>query len=933
MPEQESQRTSIFQRTTAEIIHDLNSITKCPEDLNRCFICKHDLEKLWQDKERIRRLLPDSTKAAVIALVQREMFVILSVLVLIGAIWQDSDILKKLLKDDDTPRYKDDDIPLSLDRIAEFLDPPHDGLFHEKQFRFCPFIVDCHQTQQVHDVPQNWRLPFDKEEELGLGSFGQVDLVKIAPRCFKEVGGAEYPEYHLVACKKFHVPRKSRSELKNLQILKESLTRQDRIMQHLATLRHGDDFYILFPYAEHRDLSLFLHAGFSANKEKIYDFEEEFPGLDLVSADPAEVSKLLLRQCWALSNAIKWLHSGIAIESTANEVYCAHMDLKPENILIRHDRNSKVGKWMISDFGISMTPEQEQKNTNFLTVGDWYDHLTDRSRLTGSSRPGRAEGSYQAPEATSKRGDEVAREGDIWSFGCIFTEVLAWAIGRDAAVNDLVGLRSREGGNDCFFDNDHRGSGRKPATFCVKGSVNRWLDDKIETGAQQNIVVPCWARAITLIMIVDPKQRPDASTLEFLIKNVKDHSENPQNHSDNDCPEPRNPSSLRSSSSPSLQASTPSTPSLQTPPASPPSLSPTESTRDPISAPVGHSERHELIGGKGIAVAVSQAEKNGKTLAAYLSKKDLHIFELDVRTFECKPKHDYPISLRSRELKLENTGVAINGSHIAFWGYSAPQGRKLMFLRTLTDAQLHLSDPEYDNNLLSVAVSTDGVFALVHAHDIVLRQRGANPIKLTLPQGIIQAFTHATFNDNGTLLFAWAWGRTSESVYAWWTNPEDSSSEPHFANHYLKQRSGGKPPQISIIPYNSENKCIIANLDDRKWTATAVSVSENPSVAPAHLLGSERLRNLVSGCVFQDRYFVGLWSNMLQRDEIVRFQIVDDSTSGLRLDNREFLFDVSTSCSSSSRIRVFRPDLNDGATVIICHESGKIEFVKVSVPA
>ncbi|KAF7169103.1 hypothetical protein CNMCM5623_001911 [Aspergillus felis] len=903
MPKQESKRTSIFQRTTAEIIHDLNSITKRPEDLNRCFICKHDLEKLWQDKERIRRILPDSTKSAVIALVQRELFVILSILVLIGAISQDSDILKKLLKDGNTLRYKDDNIPLSLDQIAEFLDPPHESLFHEKQFRFCPFIVDCHRTQQVHDVPQNWRLPFDKEEELGL------------------------------ACKKFHVPRKSGSELKNLQILKESLTKQDRIMQHLATLRHGDDFYILFPYAEHRDLSLFLHAGFSANNEKIYDFKKEFPGLDLVSADPAEVSKLLLRQCWALSNAIKWLHSGIAIESTANEVYCAHMDLKPENILIRHDRNSKVGKWMISDFGISMTPEQEQKNTNFLTVGDWYDHLTDRSRLTGSSRPGRAEGSYQAPEATSKSRDEVGRQGDIWSFGCIFTEVLAWAIGRDAAVNDLASLRSQTGGNDCFFHDEHRGFGSNPATFCVKSSVNRWLDEKIKTGAQQNIVAPCWARAIKMIMIVDPNQRPGASTLEALIKHVKDHSENPQKHIDNDCPQPRNPNSRRSSSSPSLQALTPATPLLLTPPTSPPSPSPTKSTLDPISASVEHSKLHKLNEVKGIAVAVSHAETNGKTLAAYLSEKDLRIFELDVRTFDCKLKHG-PISLRSRKWKLENTGVAINGSHIAFWGYSPPQGRKLMFIRTLTDAQLHLSDPEYDDFLLSIAVSTDGVFALVHVKDIVLRQRGANPIKLTLPQGVDQTFTHATFNDNGKLLFAWACGRKGESVYGWRSNPGEPSGEPHFANHYLKQRSGARQPQISIIPYNSENKCIIANLDDREWTATAVSVSDNPSVARAHLLRSQQFRLLVTGCVSQDRYFVGVWTNRFpfQNDAIVRYQIVGDSTSGLQLSNREFLSDVSMSCTSSSRIRIFRPDHNDGATVVICHESGKIEFVKFSVP-
>ncbi|KAF7163793.1 hypothetical protein CNMCM6106_000556 [Aspergillus hiratsukae] len=891
MADQQSWRTSMFRRTTAEIISDLKSITKLSDEPARSFICKHDLEKLWQDKERIRRLLPAATKDSVIALVQKELFVILSILVLIGAISQHSDILEKLLRDDHTPRYKDDQIPLSLGRIAEFLEPPHESLFHEKQYLFCPFIIDCNQVDQVRDVKPDLRLPFEKQAELGLGSFGQVDLIKIAPRCFRESEGAEYPEVrtfvsfraktfvskalqgHLVACKKFHVPRKSYNELENLQILKESLTKQDRIMQHLATFRHGNDFYILFPYAEHRDLSLFLHAGRSAENKEEYNFQKEFPGLDVASSDPTEVSKLLLRQCWALANAIKWLHSGIAIESsTAKEVFCAHMDLKPENILIRHDRNSKVGKWMISDFGISMTPEQEQKNAKFFTVGDVYVHLTDSSRLTGSSRPGRAEGSYQAPEATSKKGFEVGRGGDIWSFGCIFTEVLAWAIDRDAAVIDFAGLRSQTGGNDCFFHAEHLSTGLSPASFRLKGSVNQWLDEKITDGAQQNIVVPCWARAIKAILIVDPNQRPDASTLEARVKHVKDHSENPRNHIENDCPLGSSSSSSVESTYPPPLLPTPLTPPpsivssplsqlLTTSPTSPLSLFPAQSTRDPFSAPVKHSKHDKLMPGRVKAFAVSQAEKNGKTPAAYLSEENLHVFELDVRTLDYKPMQD-PISLRRREWKLENTGVAINGSHIAFWGYSPPKGTKLMFLRTLADAQLHLSDPQYDNDLLSVAVSTEGVFALVHEHEIILRQGSANPIKLTLPQGIAQTFTHATFNNDGKLLFAWAHGNKRQSVYAWRSNPVDSSGRPHFANHYSKREGNHK---TRIIPYNSENKCIIVTPEDGEWAA--VSLNENQSVASAHLQ-SQRLKKLVSGYIFPDQSLIGLWSHTVHSDEI-----------------------------------------------------------------
>jgi serine/threonine protein kinase len=116
----------------------------------------------------------------------------------------------------------------------------------------------------------------------------------------------------------------------------------------LATVEHGPKLYILLPYAKYGDLGDFLHCGIGPDKKINYNFDYRFN-----KVRNNDIRLPLLHQCWVLADALAWLHTGIAIEKSSSTVFCVHMDLKLANILIQDDPKSAVGKWMISDFGIS----------------------------------------------------------------------------------------------------------------------------------------------------------------------------------------------------------------------------------------------------------------------------------------------------------------------------------------------------------------------------------------------------------------------------------------------------------------------------------------------------------------------------------------------------------------------------------------------------
>lgn len=272
-----------------------------------------------------------------------------------------------------------------------------------------------------------------------------------------------------MACKSFPDTQDAEQETTILAILRKSITHHDNIRVHLAVLQHRKEHIILFPWADRYDLQLFLHEG-----KDVYDFERAFPHVS-----PQSLFRDVYRQMTDIASALKWLHGSVEVDRKM--VHFAHLDLKPNNILIDADNRSTVGKWVLTDFGISaFTEDRERGQSRFLSIRDFVDEkLTVKVSAPlfgGTYQPPEAHSVYQSMSGSSNLTSRahVGRSGDIWSFGCIFAVVVSFAVGRREAVEAFRKKRRHS------FDNDYFWSAPEPKTksrqkYEMREAVHRWL--------------------------------------------------------------------------------------------------------------------------------------------------------------------------------------------------------------------------------------------------------------------------------------------------------------------------------------------------------------------------------------------------------------------------------------------------------------------------
>lgn len=131
----------------------------------------------------------------------------------------------------------------------------------------------------------------------------------------------------------------------------------------------------------------------------------------------------LLEQFCGLAGAIRTIHNlsetgtsvsapNLTLPLPAQEKKSGwHHDIKPENILYFRKMGFKLGEFRIADFG----------------AGKIH---TYRSRSVNTTSPNGTP-TYEPPEIQSER--STSRPYDIWSLGCVFLELLTWAVfGSDA---------------------------------------------------------------------------------------------------------------------------------------------------------------------------------------------------------------------------------------------------------------------------------------------------------------------------------------------------------------------------------------------------------------------------------------------------------------------------------------------------------------------
>lgn len=196
------ERLKLLKRIAGEIWNDIDEHSQESIKKAQKFICPYDLKRhVWYTHQnRVAELLGgQNINADTLYIIQTQMLIILSTLVYIRAFECLGQFQEKLFEPNcGKPKFRDSDLPLDKKQIALFLEDIWDrNSFYEKQHFFTPHIIDCGSTQ-VKQMDRLKPLPFSRVRKLKEGSYGIVELVEIAPRCFKEKKGATYEEVSIL---------------------------------------------------------------------------------------------------------------------------------------------------------------------------------------------------------------------------------------------------------------------------------------------------------------------------------------------------------------------------------------------------------------------------------------------------------------------------------------------------------------------------------------------------------------------------------------------------------------------------------------------------------------------------------------------------------------------------------------------------------------
>jgi serine/threonine protein kinase len=257
--------------------------------------------------------------------------------------------------------------------------------------------------------------------------------------------------------------------------------------------QHGTDFNIISPLAD-LDLNDFLTGN--------------YPGFSTRIENEGFTPQHLLQEAACLAGALNYLHQGLEIRGRGGYMACAHMDLKPDNILVSwrppDGPELAVGQWMIHDFGTSRIKESNRMPQTHLAPGDFLREMS----LTKSQRQ---PGPFQAPEVQNDTEKTCGRESDCWSFGCILTVILAFALGGPEMVDDL--FQCIDNGVDDYFytvEGDRK---------ILKPQVLQWLD-RLKVGPSEHVWVRKYKHVIMALLKIAPEERLKAQVVRDELNKI-----------------------------------------------------------------------------------------------------------------------------------------------------------------------------------------------------------------------------------------------------------------------------------------------------------------------------------------------------------------------------------------------------------------------------
>ncbi|KAI9371097.1 hypothetical protein BJX61DRAFT_548547 [Aspergillus egyptiacus] len=374
----------------------------------------------------------------------------------------------------------------------DFLGPGAGSRFFDFRYIFCPIDIE---EESVLTAPDGWRLPFlaAKAEPRGKGGFGEVTKEVIAARHYCRSSDFCKNEVE-VARKVFRSKLDFDREKYNLVMLRQCAAQHRHIVLPLATITIGHQDNILFPLAK-MDLGRFLKG-------------------DLIPPEECEMDELI-DEAINVAAALDHLHNRLGVS-----IRGYHKDLKPANILVYEyppgsPRRSRVGKWMITDFGLSEIMRADLRRDSHATNGLPGNPAT----VTRTQRP--MEGTYQAPEFYSGRG--FSRRSDVWSFGCVLVRVFAFKLDGVAGLHRLDDLRWKTDDGAGVYDHDFFARGDPPVQV-LNPHIENWIRSLPHRHREYSdqFLSGC-AQILSSILQIDKNDRPLAHQVMDGLESLKAH--------------------------------------------------------------------------------------------------------------------------------------------------------------------------------------------------------------------------------------------------------------------------------------------------------------------------------------------------------------------------------------------------------------------------
>jgi serine/threonine protein kinase len=228
--------------------------------------------------------------------------------------------------------------------------------------------------------------------------------------------------------------------------------KHENIIELFATYGYGPYFNLLMPWAD-RTLFDYLRS-------------TEPP-------DHADARASLFNEMACVASALDAIHNFQVLKDGIEiALMGCHHDLKPQNILVRGE------KFLIADFGLARFKELDQQSRTRWKLGTT---------------------TYGPPEIGSDT--KIGRPHDIWSFGCILSEVATFALLGHTGVLEFDHKRRTDIApgkqNDYFHNNE-----------AVKPEVLAWLEHLNRSEQDGSILVSLVTSLVRKLLDPNPNTRP-----------------------------------------------------------------------------------------------------------------------------------------------------------------------------------------------------------------------------------------------------------------------------------------------------------------------------------------------------------------------------------------------------------------------------------------